>query len=271
VRLGISSYSYAWGIGVPGYPLPPSPITPEGLLERAEALGVRVVQFADNLSLDRLSDADLAAVRQSAVRRQIDVEVGTCGIDPANLHVHLRLAQFFKSPVVRVVLDTSNHHPTPDEAVTTLRSLLPAFERAGIWLAIENHDRFRSATLAEILERIDSAYVGICLDTANSLGCMERAETVLEVLGPQTVNLHIKDFEIFRPRHHKGFIIEGRPAGQGQLDIPRLLGRLRALGRDPNAILELWPPPEADSTASAAKEENWAAESIRYLRRLIVD
>jgi hypothetical protein len=46
---------------------------------------------------------------------------------------------------------------------------------------------------------------------------------------------------------------------------------LRALGRDPNAILALWPPPEADSAAAAAKEEVWAAESVRYLRRLIPD
>jgi sugar phosphate isomerase/epimerase len=271
VRLGISSYTFVWGIGVPGYPPPPRPMTPEGLLERAEALGVRVVQFADNLSLNCLDDGDLAVLRQDAERRQIDMEVGTCGIDPGNLHSHLRLAQFFKSPIVRVVLDTADCRPTPDEVVATLRGVLPAFERAGVTLAIENHDRFPSTTLAEILDRIDSPCAGICLDTANSLGCLEGVETVLEVLGPRTVNLHIKDFEIFRPRHQKGFIIEGRPAGQGRLDIPRLLARLQTLGRDPNAILELWPPPEADSAAAAAKEAIWAAESVSYLRRLIPD
>jgi sugar phosphate isomerase/epimerase len=246
-------------------------MTPEDLLERAEALGVRVVQFADNLPLDGLADADLAALRQSAERRRIDVEVGTCGIDPANLDAHLRLAQFFKSPIVRVVLDTADHSPTPDEVVVTLRRVLPAFESAGVNLAIENHDRFRSATLAQILDRLDSPCAGICLDTANSLGCVEDSETVLEVLGPRTVNLHIKDYEIFRPRHRKGFIVEGRPAGRGRLDIPRLLDRLRTLGRDPNAILELWPPPESDSAAAAANEAIWAAESVSYLRRLIPD
>ena len=113
---------------MPGYPLPPRPMTAQDLLERAEALGVRVVQFADNLSLDRLADADLAALRQSAERRQIDVEVGTCGIDPANLNTHLRLAQYFKSPIVRVVLDTADRRPTPDEVVATLLGVLPAFE-----------------------------------------------------------------------------------------------------------------------------------------------
>ena len=172
---------------------------------------------------------------------------------------------------MRVVLDTADRRPTPDEVVATLRGVLPEFESADVCLAIENHDRFGSATLAEILDHLDSPCAGICLDTANSLGCLEGVETVLEVLGPRTVNLHIKDFEILRPRHHKGFIIEGRPAGQGRLDIPRLLARLRALGRDPNAILELWPPPEADSAAAAGKEASWADESVRYLRRLIPD
>jgi sugar phosphate isomerase/epimerase len=244
-------------------------MTAGGLLERAEALGVRVVQFADNLALHRLADTDLAALRQSAERRRIDVEIGTCGIDSANLDSYLRLAQFFRSPIVRVVLDTPDDQPTPDEVVATLRRVLPAFEGAGICLAIENHDRFPSATLAAILDRVDSPCAGICLDTANSLGCLEGIETVVEVLGPRAANLHIKDFEIVRPRHQKGFIIEGRPAGRGRLDIPRLLARLRALGRDPNAILELWPPPESDGAAAAAREAAWAAESVSYLRRLI--
>jgi sugar phosphate isomerase/epimerase len=190
-------------------------MTAEGLLERAGALGVGVVQFAENLPLDGLADDDLVALRRSTERRRIDVEIGTCGIDPANLDRQLRLAQFFKSPIVRVVLDDADRRPTPDEAMATLRRVLPTFESAGVSLAIENHDRFGSASLAEILDRLDSPCAGICLDTANSLGCLERVETVLEVLGPRTANLHIKVFEIFRPRHQKGFIIEGRPAGDG--------------------------------------------------------
>jgi sugar phosphate isomerase/epimerase len=190
-------------------------MTAGGLLERAEVLGVRVVQFADNLALHRLADTDLAALRRSAERRRIDVEIGTCGIDSVNLDSYLRLAEFFRSPIVRVVLDTPNHRPTPDEVVATLRRALPAFERAGVCLAIENHDRLPSTTLAAILDRLDSPCAGICLDTANSLGCLEGLETVLEVLGPRAVNLHIKDFEIVRPPHQKGFIIEGRPAEDG--------------------------------------------------------
>lgn len=271
MRLGISTYTYVWAVGVPGYPLPPHPMTAADLLGRAGELGVGVVQFCDNLPLDRLSSAESTALRTDAQRRQLLVEVGTCGIEPANLRAYLRIAQFFESPFVRLVIDTASCQPAPEEIVTTLRSVIPEFEAAGVCLAIENHDRFRCSALVEILKRLDSSAVGVCLDTANSLGALETIETVVELLGPWTLNLHVKDFEIFRPAHQKGFAIEGRPAGRGRLDIPCLLDRLRALGRDPNAILELWPPPEPDVAAAVAKEAAWAAESIGFLRTLIPD
>jgi hypothetical protein len=68
-----------------------------------------------------------------------------------------------------------------------------------------------------------------------------------------------------------GFVVEGRPAGQGRLDVPWLLERLRAAGRDANAILEQWPPPEATTHQTIAKEKAWARQSVSYLRTLIPD
>lgn len=120
-----------------------------------------------------------------------------------------------------------------------------------------------------MLKRLDSPHVGICLDTANSLGCTEGLETLLRVLGRWVVNLHVKDIRVRRLPHRRGFVVEGCPAGQGQVDIPWVLAELRAQGRDVNAILELWPPPEVAVAESVAKEAAWAAESIRYLRRFI--
>jgi sugar phosphate isomerase/epimerase len=66
-------------------------------------------------------------------------------------------------------------------------------------------------------------------------------------------------------------VIEGRPAGQGRLDVPWLLKRLKEAGRDPNAILELWTPEQDSLEATIAKEDAWARESIEYLRTLIPD
>jgi 3-oxoisoapionate decarboxylase len=269
MRLGLSSYTYVWSVGVPGYPLPAEPLTPLGLITKAAAQGIRVVQIADNLPLVNLTAAELDILSGAAKSLDIEFEVGTTGIDPENLRRYLQIAKQLGSPIVRTLLDRDDHNPSPDEAVYTLRPLMNEFELNGICLAIENHDRFTSATLGDIVRRIDSPAVGICLDTANSLSCLEAPQSVVENLGPWTVNLHIKDFQFVRAPHQKGFVVEGRPAGQGQLDIPAVLAELRRFGRGPNVILELWPPPEATIEQSIAKENAWAEASIKYLRRYL--
>jgi sugar phosphate isomerase/epimerase len=244
-------------------------LTAERLLGKAAELGVRVVQIADNLPLDRLTDAELDGLARDAGRLDIDLEVGTRGCRPHHLRRYLQFAVRFGSPILRTLLDADGHQPTPDEAVDLLRVVAPEFERAGVCLAVENHDRFSAATLADIFDRVGSAAVGLCMDTANSIGCVEHVSHLLAVLGPRVVNMHVKDYSVFRPPHHKGFIVEGRPAGQGQLDIPGLLTELRRQGRNPSVIAELWPPPEPTVAAAVAKEEAWAQESVRYLLRFI--
>jgi sugar phosphate isomerase/epimerase len=239
------------------------------LLDEAQKLGVSVVQIADNLPLHTLSSLEITALVEHAATAGIAIEVGMRGIAPDHLRTYLDLAVRLASPILRVVVDTAAHHPTPDDVVATLRAFVPALEDAGVVLAIENHDRFASAKLVEMLRRIDRASVGVCLDTVNSFGALETPAMVVRTLAPWTVNLHVKDFAITRVSHQMGFAIEGRPAGQGRLNVSWLLATLQALDRDVNAILELWTPPEPSLAATIAKEEAWAVESVGYLRELI--
>ena len=280
MRLGISSYTFVWAVGVPGYPAPPEPLTAFGLLDRAAELGVRVVQLADNLPLHRLSERELDRLWQHAQQLNIDVEVGTRGIEREHLLTYLELAKRFKSPIVRTVIDHESHsanvpshweQPSIGMVIQTLADVTAEFERSDVKLAIENHDRFKAAALMEMLDRIGSQHVGICFDTANSIGCVEGPEFVLQTLGRWIINLHIKDFCVFRPPHNKGFVVEGRPAGQGHLDIPALLADVEQLGTATSAILELWPPPLETLDAAVQLENRWAHESIRFLRQLITD
>lgn len=266
MRLGIGSYTYTWAVGVKGSE-PAAPLTARGLLHRAQELGVDVVQYADNLPLDTLRPEELAALRAEA--GPIEIEVGTRGIHPDHLARCLETAWEVGSPILRVVVDREHHQPEPEEVVGRIRSFLPRLERAGVTLAIENHDRFGADTLAEIVRRIDHPRVGVCLDTVNSLGALEGPAAVVDALAGYVVNLHLKDFEIRRAWHAMGFVVEGCPAGQGRLDVPWLLERLRDAGRDPNMIVELWTPPEPDPAATIAKEAAWAMQSIAYLRTLV--
>ena len=269
MRLGIGSYTFTWAAGVPGHP-PARPLTPRQLLQRAVRLGVRVVQFCDNLPLVGRPEAELAALEIQAREHGLAIELGTRGLrDPAPLLACLALARRFASPFVRLVVDAAGHEPSPAECVARLRPLLPRFADAGVKLALENHDRFSSATLAALVEELGPDRVGICLDTVNSFGALEGPEVVVRTLAPYTLNLHLKDFTVTRVSSQLGFVIQGCPAGRGRLNVPWLLDQLRAAGRDVNGILELWTPFGPTLEATLRRERRWADASVRSLRPFI--
>jgi 3-oxoisoapionate decarboxylase len=242
-----------------------------GLLAEAERLGTRVLQVCDKLPLTRLTPAELDEFERRTRAAGIAVEVGTRGMQPDNVLLHLRLAERFHSSFVRIVTDSTGDEPSPEEVVARLRAFLPAFQSAGVKLALENHDRFSARTLAGILEQVGTEHAGICLDTVNSFGALEGPEVVVRTLATYTLNLHVKDFTIERVSSKMGFIVTGRPAGEGRLDLPWLLERLRAAGRDVNAILEIWPPFGPTLEETIARERAWVETSVRNLRKLIPD
>jgi sugar phosphate isomerase/epimerase len=192
--------------------------------------------------------------------------VGARGLTPERLARHLELAVFFRSPILRFVIDGPGHEPTLDETVRVIAPALPRLREAGVRLALENHDRLKAAEFREIVLRTDPEWVGICLDSVNSMGAGEGIAEVVAALAPHTLNLHLKDFAVERVPHKMGFVVTGRPAGQGQLGIPSLLHEIRSHGRCQSAILELWTPPASTLEETIAREAAWADESLRFLR-----
>ena len=266
--LGISSWTYGWAVGVNGYPAPDRPLTAIGLLERARAFGVPLMQFADNLPLDRLSEDELACLRQRAQEWHIAIELGTRGFEPARLLRYLELARYFDAKIVRIVPHGTDGEPNLREIESRLRELLPEYRAAGVVIAIENYERHSAACLAALVDRLDSEWVGVCLDTVNSMGALETPKEVVRTLGPYVVNLHIKDFRIERVPSKMGYVVRGCVAGEGRLDVPWLLRELERYGRRPNRILELWTPYQQSVAETIALEEEWARRSIRYLQQL---
>jgi sugar phosphate isomerase/epimerase len=170
--------------------------------------------------------------------------------------------------LLRTVPEIDGRVPSSAELTERLRAIEPQLRQAGVRLAMEN-SLMPAAAMSEALNAVSSEYLGITLDTANSLAIPEGTEQVAAVLAPWTRCLHVKDFAVTREWHMMGFRVEGRPAGQGQLNVPRLLKVLSAAGAQCNAILELWPPPQASLRETIALEHQWAEESVTYLRTLI--
>lgn len=269
MQLGIGSYTYVWWSGVSGYPLPPDVLTPFRLLDLARSLDVEVVQIADNMPLEEMPASALRELASRADSKGISLEAGTRGIQRDHLLRYLEICDTVGARLLRTLIDSPGHRPSAIEAGELIQQCAREFESAGVTLAIENHDRFRATELREIVEKAGSLAVGICLDTANSLGCGESIDTVLARVADFVVNLHVKDFSVRRLPHKKGFVVEGAPAGQGLLDIPAVIKYLQRCGRDFNVILEQWPAPEATPEQSVEKEKRWAEDSLGYLRPLV--
>jgi len=268
MRLGLSSYTYTWAVGIPGS-IPSKLLSAFDLVEKAEISGLSLVQIADNLPLETMNQSELTNLRKYAANKGVEIEMGGRGLTAEHTIKCLDAAETLGSPILRMVIDGAGYEPDLESIINTIKQLVPEFRSRKIKLAIENHDRFKAREFEEIIRSVGSEWVGICLDSVNSMGAGEGFETVSEILIPYTINLHIKDFTIFRVSHKMGFVIEGRPAGQGMLNISRLVSTLMERGRCQSAILELWTPPEPEIEDTILKEERWVSESIKFLKNIL--
>ncbi|HYZ83692.1 MAG TPA: sugar phosphate isomerase/epimerase [Bryobacteraceae bacterium] len=264
---GIGSWTYGWAAGVKGYPKPATPLTPLHLLERANAFGVEVVQIADNMPLKLLSGAELDELSRVASAANITLEIGTVGVQPRNLLQHLEIADRLGARLIRSLIADVGSRPEVAQATRWIAEALPQYEAAGVCLALENYEQYTARELGDLIRGIGSPALGVCLDTVNSLGALETPDMLIAELGPWVRSLHVKDFAIERAPSRMGFQVVGRPAGQGMLNVPRLVSQLQAANVAPNLILELWTPDQGSVEASIRLEEEWAAESVRFLKR----
>jgi 3-oxoisoapionate decarboxylase len=267
-KLGIASWSLPWAIGVQGYPSPQRPLGCIGLLEKAAEAKVSVVQIADNLPLHELPDQELDQLREAATGRGLVLEAGTRSLDPEHLARYIAISHRIGARILRTVLSGSLFGPKELAAAeAAILKVLPVLERQGVTLALENNEAFSSLEFAGIITRIASPHVGICLDTANSLGRPETLQTVVEHLAEHAVVLHAKDYDIRRIDTRMGFSVVGTAAGDGRVDFNWVLAELRRRGRSGiSIIVEHWPPFAGTIEESIRIEEEWLSRSVRFLR-----
>ena len=67
MKLGLSSYTYGWAVGVRGHE-PSKPMDEHALLDEVRAHGLKLLQIGDNLPLEDFDDSRLAALHHSATQ-----------------------------------------------------------------------------------------------------------------------------------------------------------------------------------------------------------
>jgi sugar phosphate isomerase/epimerase len=262
MRAGVSSFAFGWAVAHAS-----PPMDELALLDVARRHGLAVVQLGDNLPAHAFSPERLDAFVAAASAHAIDVELGARGLTDTHLERYVALCRQAGTRLLRFVIDGPGYEPPVRDVRALAREAVPVLEAAGVTLAIENHDRFPARVLRALVDEVGSPFIGICLDTANSLGAGEGLEYVTALLAPITVNLHVKDVAITRLPHQMGFLVEGRALGEGMLAIPRTIERVAAEGRCASVILEGWSSPAAELADTLRIEAARAEQSVQTLKR----
>lgn len=97
----------------------------------------------------------------------------------------------------------------------------PIAKKHGVRLAVENHKDWLIPELLEIVRKISSEYLGICVDTGNSIALLEDAMAVVEAYAPFAFTTHLKDMGVTEYEH--GFLLSEVPLGAGYLDLARMI------------------------------------------------
>jgi sugar phosphate isomerase/epimerase len=265
-RLGLGTYAFRWSIGIRDR-IPPSPMTPLQVVDEAVAAGLDLVQFADNLPLHGLADAEIDTLGRHAAGRGVALELGIQGFDPALVRRYLDMCARLGAELLRIAFDAEDARKDVPDLVAELRPLLPACRAAGVRLAIENHFHVPSAKLAEVVAAVDDERLGICLDVANSICAHEWPEDTVTLLAPYAINLHLKDYRMEPDPYGVGFRVTGVVLGEGALDTGMVFAALERHGRKVNVVLEQWLPLQDDPERTARLEREWIRRSALHARQ----
>jgi 3-oxoisoapionate decarboxylase len=265
-KLGLSSYAYYWAIKGTGSNKV-SPWSAWDLLDRAATLDLEVLQICENLPLLGWDKSDLEQFGEAARQQDVVLEVGARGLDLDSLYASMEVARTLGTCILRITpwsgLETRRQFPL-DRLHEAVHQLLPVCREYDITLAIENYFDLPDQELASFVRQVNDVHVGVCLDTANSVGLLEKPLETAELLAPFVASVHLKDFVVRKPV--MGYVVSGVPLGQGWLDAQGVLNLVRCAGRQPNVLLELWMDPAENHEATLRREDEWVRQSLAYAR-----
>jgi len=213
-----------------------APLTdPIAFLEECRRLGAGGMQMA----LGQRDSEYCARLRAMAERHGLHVEGNMDLTSPATgadaIEAQVRTAAACGAAIVRVVVIPGRRYEqfrsagqfarAAAHALAVLRLAEPLARKHGVRLAVENHKDQRVPERLELLRKIDSEHVGVCLDVGNSFALCEDPMQVVAAYAPWTLTVHLKD-QAVRP-HDDGFLYADAALGAGFLDLRGMMLLIR--------------------------------------------
>jgi 3-oxoisoapionate decarboxylase len=260
--IGLGSYSFFWQQSDKN----PNALSLAQVFKATKDLGVDLFQICDYAPLLELNDAELETAAATARDLGLTIELGTKGIEPENLELFLKLAKIFEAKLVRSMVYSPTSRPTLEQAAQYLSQAMPAYEAAGVTLALETYEQIGTDELSNLVHQNGSPNLGICLDPANVVARFEHPKHCVETAAPLVKNIHVKDFAFARQDGWVGFTYTGCAMGTGSHNYQHLLETVKPRKNGINEIVEHWLPWQGDIETTIALEKTWTNTTIEYLR-----
>ncbi|MCO5196088.1 MAG: sugar phosphate isomerase/epimerase [Anaerolineae bacterium] len=179
-------------------------------------------------------------------------------------------AALIGADVMRVVASSlmfrhEPHGPQIDILVGWFKDAVKVAEEHGVKLAVENHIDYTSDECVELLDRVDSPYLGLNLDTGNFLRLLDDPVEGAKKLANRTLATHIKDLKPVKGLDaREWYFFSSTPVGDGLVDNQKLAQIL--YDADYQGFLAV----ETDSLhPDYENREHWAVEqSVANLKKI---
>ena len=222
---GLCVFGMTYRCGL-AWPANPAPLDAAAVIDLAANSGLSWVEMPRAMLA---AAGPPASLRAYAGERGIRFVVAG-GLVGDDLLEDLRLAAELGAPTVRCTLsrvlcgDRREVEGGWDALLRTrigqLERLVPEAERAGVAIAIENHQDADSDDLLRICRTFESGCLGVTLDCGNPLAVMEEPVEFARHIAPYLKHAHLKDYRIVPAR--AGFRLTRCALGEGAIPFPAL-------------------------------------------------
>lgn len=284
MKIGIDSYCYHrfFGEVYPDQKQPSSNMTIQDFLKRAKELDV------DGVSLESCFFPTYDKIWLSELKSQLDeyafdrvyawghpdgLERGKNQDAYSDMIASLSRAQAIGADVMRVVgsslmFRNEPHGPQIDALIKMFKEAVKPAKDFGIKMAVENHIDFTSDEILQLLEGVDSEFLGLNFDTGNFLRLLDDPIKGMEKLAPFVYATHVKDLLPDKNASPTDwFFFAGVPVGKGLIDNHKLATLLKKAGFQGFLAVEI-DHPHSDWTDL---EDEVVSMSIKELKRIVAN
>lgn len=280
MKVGVDTYSYHRLFGE----IYPNQVDPVRRWEFEQSIDEAIRLGVDGISLEtcfmpRFNQDYLARIKEKLDEQEMErmvawghpdgLEGGRNREAAMEMEQHLATAQAVGATVMRIVGSSlmfrdEPHGPQIERISAILSESVKRAEDAGVRLAIENHIDFNADEILEILDRVDSDYLGVNFDSGNTLRVFEDPVEAAHKLAKRTFATHIKDIDPSTGSPQDWTSWPSAAAGSGIIDMAGVISALAMGGYNGMLCVEIdfLKDPQADETKAVE-------DAVHYLRTLI--